>query len=618
MSNNPFTSHYDPSPVREWADSTSVVNLAQLFLNTVKNHGDSEFLGWKTGGQYRYMKYSDAHKRANWVASGLIELGAKTTDRVCLLSRNRPEWILADLGMQLSGIINVPLYPTLSSDAIEYAVNDSLSHILFIETHEHFDKLAKEQDKLPNLKYVITLYDNKKTLNNIKVYSWIDFIDLGKTNFTKNQEEIEQRTNNIKSTDVCSLVYTSGTTGNPKGAMLMHGNFASNCWGVQPLINFTPEDVELSFLPLCHVFERTLYYALTAAGSTICFAESRDTLLDDFSLAKPTFVALVPRVYEKIYEGVKAKSAGSPITNNILHWALKVGKKAYTMKRNNQELPFFLKLQHQLADRLVFGKIRAKTGGRVRCFASGGAPLRQDVGEFFLHAGMNLIEGYGLTETSPVITMNRIDTPRMGTVGQTIEQVYVKIAEDGEILSKGPNIMLGYFNKPEDTKSCISEDGWFATGDIGELSEDGFLRITDRKKEILVMSNGKNVAPQPLEQAMKKSRYIEQAVAIGDNKNFMSALIYPSWDQLEQWLQQHNKAETPRDELLDYQPLLDLLQKEVTNQLKEFSKHEQVRKIALLGEELTDQNGALTPTLKIKRRVINERYQELINKIYQE
>jgi len=386
---------------------------------------------------------------------------------------------------------------------------------------------------------------------------------------------------------------------------------------VAPLLGLNENDVELSFLPLCHVFERIAYYAQVNVGAHVCYAESIDTVAANLSEVHPTLVPSVPRLFEKIHgrivEGVEK---GSPIKKKIFHWALSVGRTWWECKRQGVRPTIALVAAHRIAHKLVFSKIHERTGGSIRFFMSGGAPLRRDIAEFFAHVGLTICEGYGLTETSPVITLNRPDRVRFGTVGQPLTSVEVKIAEDGEILSRGPHIMRGYFNKPEDTRSAIDDDGWFHTGDIGRLDEDNFLTITDRKKEILVMSNGKNVAPQPIENLLKSSPYIEQAMVIGDNRNFISALVVPSFPTLEHWASTHGIS--ARSQALVEEPrALTFLQQQVDDVNRGLSQYERVKKIAVLDHELTQDAGELTPTLKFKRRVILEKYKEKIEALYE-
>lgn len=614
-----FQTSYDAQPLRDWAIGQPVTTLPGLFRQTVEASGDQPFLGAKHNGSYQYRTYRQVAELVDQFSAQLCELGLQPGDRVAQISNNRPEWVITDLGTLSAGGVHVPLYSTVSVEAFSYILNDSQAKFLVLETAEHRELLRQSHKELPHLAGVVTHTPFEKGDIEIPVWTWDEFLASGAAaNLERHQSTLKERRESLKTTDVCSFVYTSGTTGEPKGAMLMHGNFVSNALSVRPNIKVEPGDVELSFLPLSHVFERTLYYLVVSLGATIAYAQSMETVRDDILEVRPHLVASVPRLYEKIMAGVQQKAHNAPTLRrtrgHLFEWAIETGRR-YTKARLAGRIPLALKLEYQLATKLVLGKIHQATGGRIKVFASGGAPLRADVCEFFLAAGFVLIEGYGLTETSPVITMNPPEAPKVGTVGKTIEHVEVKIAEDGEILSRGPHIMAGYFNKPEATSEVIDSDGWFHTGDIGELDSEGYLRITDRKKELLVLSNGKNVAPSPIEQALKESPYIEQAIVIGDNKNFVSALIVPSYDGIKSWCSSRGVSSDPAD-LASDPKVYELLTQETTKACERFSHYEQVKKIAVLPRELSQEAGELTPTLKVKRRVVNKHFKNEIDGIY--
>ncbi|MGE0490149.1 MAG: long-chain fatty acid--CoA ligase [Vulcanimicrobiota bacterium] len=608
-----FDSTYDPVPLKRWAESAPIKTLPGLMARAVAEHGDVPFLGWKEGKGYLYHTYRETLREAEQFAAALIELGVEPKDRVALMSSNRPEWVITDIGAMQAAAINVPLYPTLSEQAVEYILNDSAARVAVAATADHARKiLAAEADDLE----VLVCMEGIDGLGSDKrLFDWTGFLTFGAGLLETHRPEIERRIAAIEATDVCSLVYTSGTTGDPKGAMLMHGNFVSNCTAVLDHLGITPGEVQLSFLPLSHVFERVVYYTMMASGATICYAQSIETVRDDILEVRPHLMPAVPRLYEKIHAGVMARlAAGSSARQQVFTGAMEVGKK-YFDARCQGKVPRALKLAYAMAFKLALKKIHQAMGGRMRHLISGGAPLRVDVGEFFLHAGFSLIEGYGLTETSPGITFNPPDRPKIGTVGKCLEHVEVKIADDGEILSRGPNTMLGYFNNLEATRAVIDDDGWFATGDVGELDSDGYLRITDRKKEILVMSNGKNVAPAPIEQALKSSPYIEQAVLIGDNRKFISALVVPSFASLESFIKDRQLPAEP-EQLVEHETLRGFLLEECQRVLREFSNYEQVKKIALLPRELTQETGELTPKLSVKRRVVAEKFADQIEGLY--
>ena len=615
---DPFLTSYDAQPLKDWAQNQPITTIPALFLAAVKTAGEQPFLGTKRDGAYHYQSYSEVATQVEAFASALRERGIGARDRVAQISGNRAEWVITDLGTLSLGAVHVPLYSTISVETFAYILNDCQAKILVLETQEHAELLKQCASDLPHLEGVI--YHSAITEPKIDKpsWSWEQFLALGLENVTTHQQSIHDLIAALETTDVCSLVYTSGTTGEPKGAMLMHGNFVSNALSVRPSIRVEPGDIQLSFLPLSHVFERTLYYLVVSLGATIAYAQSMETVREDILEVRPHLVASVPRLYEKIMAGVMQKAHNASnlrrTRKHLFEWALETGKR-HALAKSNGSVPFGLQLEFKMAKKLVLGKIHDATGGRIKVFASGGAALRADVCDFFMSAGFTLIEGYGLTETSPVITMNPPDHPKSGTVGTPIPHVEVSIAVDGEILSRGPHIMRGYFNKPEATQESIDEERWFHTGDIGLVDKDGYLKITDRKKELLVLSNGKNVAPTPIEQALKESPYIEQAVVIGDNRNFVSALIVPSYEGMKGWCAD-NGVPTEPTSMADDPKVYQLLTEETLKACKRFSHFEQVKKIAVLPRELSQHDGELTPTLKVRRRVVDSHFKERIDSIY--
>jgi long-chain acyl-CoA synthetase len=619
VANTLMETHYTPTPVEEWAKKNSVSTLPMLFRLAFDKHnaGNRNYLGAKVNGVYRFETYSQVREKIEKFACALIEVGFQANDRLGQIANNRPEWVVTDFGTMHAGGIHAPLYPTLAREGIEYILRDCGARVAVVATPRHLEDVLACEAELPNLEHVVAMFEPTGSPGRVKLWSWDAFLKLGGDNQAKHKEEMERRIAAIKATDVCSLVYTSGTTGEPKGAMLMHGNFVSNALTSVPLLEFKTDDVELSFLPLSHVFERVAYYCVTSVGACIAYAESIDTVAANMAEVRPTVMPSVPRLFEKIYGRVMDKvNAGSPLKQKIFHWAVGVGKKHYLAKASGSVSPV-LKLQYAMAHKLALGKMHETTGGRIRLFASGGAPLRKDVGEFFLSAGFTLTEGYGLTETSPVISFNPLRKPKNGTVGKIVPDVQVKIAEDGEILCKGPNVMLGYFNKAQATRDAIDEDGWFHTGDIGVIDSEGYLAITDRKKDLLVMSNGKNVAPQPIEQLLQSSPYIEQAVVLGDNKKFIAALLVPTYANLKDWCDKNGIAHNP-DELSNNPKLVEFLQGEVNRLCADLSNYERVKNIALLPREMTQDTGELTPTMKVKRKVVNQKYSDKITALYPE
>lgn len=619
MSSSPsLPSPYRPEPLEAWAAGQTITTLPQLFEATVNRASERPFLGAKRDGSYRYQTYAEVAVHVETMAAALCHLGLQPGDRVAQISGNRPEWVITDLATMTAGGVHVPLYSTLSTEAFSFILRDSGARWLVLETAEHWHHLLACQGQLDALEGVITHHPAPASFAK-PTWSWEAFLALGREHFATQHPVLKSRRASLQATDVCSLVYTSGTTGEPKAAMLMHGNFVHNALSVRPSIEVEPGDTELSFLPLSHVFERTLYYLVVHLGATIAYAQSMETVRDDLLEVRPHLVASVPRLYEKIMAAVVEKARNAPnlrrTRGHLFDWALETGRRHSRAQRHGH-VPWALQMEYRLAHQLVFQKIHQATGGRIKVFASGGAALRADVAEFFLASGFTMIEGYGLTETSPVITMNPPHRPKLGTVGLPIPGVEVRIAEDGEILTRGPHVMLGYFGKPEATRDVIDEDGWFHTGDIGEIDREGYLKITDRKKEILVLSNGKNVAPAPIEQALQASPYIEQAVVLGNDRNFVAALLVPHVPRLAAWCQERGISSEPSSMLTDPQ-VLAFLQGEVGQLCQRFSHYEQVKKIALLERELSQSHGELTPTLKLRRRVVDRHFAEQIAKLYQ-
>ncbi|MBT9586087.1 long-chain fatty acid--CoA ligase [bacterium] len=616
---NPMETHYVPTPLIEWAQRNPTSTLPKLFRQAFERHNaaNRNYLGCKINGVYRFETYQQIRDKVENFASALIELGFQSKDRVGQISNNRPEWVITDMGTMHAGGIHAPLYPTLAGEAIEYILRDSGARIAVCATPRHLEAVLACEKELPTLEHIVCMFDPGSAESSRKLWSWDAFLQLGADNLSRHKAEIEKRVEATVSTDVCGLVYTSGTTGEPKGAMLMHGNFCSNALTAVPLLEFKTDDLELSFLPLCHVFERVAYYCVTSVGASIAYAESVDTVGANMKEVRPTVMPSVPRLFEKIYARITDKvKSGSLPKRKLFAWAMSVGQKHQQAKMAGKLNPV-LKLEYAMAHKLVLSKLHQETGGRIRLFCSGGAPLRKDVGEFFLSAGFVLTEGYGLTETSPVITFNPLHRPKNGTVGKVIPDVKVKIAEDGEILCQGPNVMLGYFGKAQATRDAIDDDGWFHTGDIGMMDDEGYLAITDRKKDLLVMSNGKNVAPQPIEQLVQSSPLIEQCVVLGDNKKFISALIVPTYANLKDWCAQNGVAHDPRA-LAEDPKLKEYLQSEVNRICADLSAYEKVKAIALLPAELTLENGEMTPTLKVKRKVVNQKYAAKIASLYPE
>lgn len=570
----------------------------------------------KVDNVYKGITYEELKEETDSFAFGLEALGLRKDDCVALISENRPEWVYADFAMQLLGIINVPLYPSLTSDSIEYILNDSESKAIIVSTGLQLNKVQKVIKNCKHLKYIIILneHENGSASENLLTFKQIQ--EKGKSIHKSNPELLTKTAGEIKEDDVCTIIYTSGTTGEPKGVMLTHKNIISNVNAALDIFPITKDDVFLSFLPLCHIFERMAgYYTAFAAGCTIFYAESIEKVAANLQEAKPTLMTSVPRLFERIQSRIiKNVESQSRTKQKIFYWALGIGKQ-FAVEKKKGSVPLALSIKHAVADKLVFKKIRERTGGRLRFFISGGAALSKELGEFFEAVGIMIVEGYGLTESSPVITANRPDDYKFGTVGKPLPGVEVKIASDGEILARGPNIMQGYYKKKKETEETVI-NGWLHTGDIGAFDSDGFLMITDRKKHLFKTSAGKYIAPTHIENIFLTSKYIDQFVLIGDKRMFLSALIVPDYEALKEYADAHKIPYKDESELTSNEQIYKLIEDDMSKLQKQLANYERVRKFALLDKPFTIETGEITPSLKIKRKVVEEKYGAVIERMY--
>jgi long-chain acyl-CoA synthetase len=590
--------------------------LTRLFFEAAERFDKPDALQVKVNGAYQPISHRTMVERVRRIALGLQELGLAPGDRVAILSENRPEWALTDYACLTGGLTDVPIYPTLPADQASYILADSGARVIFVSNSDQAAKIAAVRGELPAVEHVVTFAAQAPAGVDLTL------AELERRGAAVDTPERAARYREaalaVRPDDVATLIYTSGTTGLPKGVMLTHDNFHSNVAAAARAVPFEGRDVALSFLPLSHVFERMAgHYLMFYTGTSIAYAESNDTVQIDMKSVRPTLVLSVPRLYEKMYARVLENAlAGGAAKKRIFFWARAVADRWADEVLAGRPPRGLLALKYRLAQRLVFSKLQARTGGRMRYFVSGGAPLAADINKFFFAAGLTILEGYGLTETSPVIAVNRPGAFRLGTVGKAVDGVEIGIAADGEILTRGPHVMKGYFNKPEATAEAIDADGWLHTGDVGEL-EDGFLRITDRKKDIIVTAGGKNIAPQPIENLVKTNKYVSQAVMIGDRRKYPVLLVVPNFEQLEKWAKIKNLLWTDRAQLLTMPTVQAKMDKEVQKQLAGLAHFETPKKVALLEHDFTIERGELTPTLKVKRRVIDQRYKGLIDSLYE-
>jgi len=589
--------------------------IPELFLSAVREFPRPDCFSYRDEtGQYVDVSSEEALRRVKALRMGLKSLGVQPGDRVALLSENRIEWALADLASLCAGAVTVPIYPTLLVDTIEYILGESEPVVIFVSTEEQAAKIHQIRGRLSSVRDVISF--ERTSLPDILTFDKVK--QIGQNLLEENPPAPQDECVAVDKDSPCSIIYTSGTTGNPKGVVLSHWNFVSNVLNIKDQVPISSADRCLSFLPLSHVLERMggLFTMLTV-GASIAYAEKMETVPQDIIDVKPTFLISVPRLYEKIYGKALSTAAGAGFPKkNIFFWARDVAIRKAKMKAAGQKPSPWFSFQCAVADKLVFAKVRAKLGGRIQMMISGGAPLNSKINQFFNGAGLNILEGYGLTETSPILTANTFENFRYGSVGKAIPHTEIKIAPDGEILARGPQVMLGYYKNEAATREVLDEDGWFSTGDIGHLDEDGFLFITDRKKDLIVTAGGKNIAPQPIENQYVANKHVSQAVVIGDRRQYLSALIVPNFETLEEFASSKGIHGMGLADLVRHPQVNALFEGIVEGMNKDLPGFSQVRKFTLLDREFTLDDGELTPTMKIKRFAINRMYKKTIDTMY--
>ncbi|MDQ8154265.1 MAG: long-chain fatty acid--CoA ligase [Gemmatimonadota bacterium] len=593
--------------------------LNHLYFDAMAGYDRPNAMNVRVGpGEWKAISHRDTERRVRHLSLGLAELGFSPGDRIALISENRPEWALTDWACLTGRLADVPIYPSLPAEQVVHPINDSGAVAVFVSGETHGTKIAAIRAECPGLRHVITFGEELCTgadLTLAQVEARGAAVDSPERAARWKAEALA-----VQPGDLATLIYTSGTTGLPKGVMLSHDNIYSNVKASMAVLPLNVgEEVALSFLPLCHIFERMGDYLYWAMGAAIHYVDSFDTVPIALQEARPTFAMSVPRLYEKMYaRAFENALASGAFKKRIFFWARAVADRwaDATLAGHTPAGP--LGWQYALAQKLVFSKIKARTGGRMRFFVSGGAPLSPEINKFFFAAGLTILEGYGLTETSPVIGVNSPSAFRIGTIGRPIAGVEVQIASDGEILTRGPHVMQGYWNRPDATAEAIDADGWFHTGDIGVL-EDGYLRITDRKKDIIVTAGGKNIAPQPIENGFKTNKYVSQAVMIGDKRKFPIVLVVPEFAALERWAALHNVLWSERAQLLQMPTIQKKMEKEIAEECEKMklASFETPKKVGLLEHDFTVDRGEMTPTLKVKRRVIDKNYSALIEKLYE-
>ena len=597
-------------------------NLVQMFFDQVDRYGNDRAMMVKRNGAYVDISWNEWAEEVRHIAAGLLSRGVQPGDKVALLSENRPEWAFVDLGILSTGGADVPIYPTNRVPQITYIINNSEAAIVFVSSEEQLRKVLEAKKSCPLLKTIVVI-DHGVDGDLLVDESVILLSSLeaeGKIWLQKNPHGLDKIRAHIKADDLVTIIYTSGTTGEPKGVMLTHHNLYSNCRDALARVKVTHDDIALSHLPLSHVLERMAgYYLMIYAGATIAYAEAIDTVPLNMEEVGPTIMVSVPRLFEKIYAKIYEAALHSPgLKKRLMFWAFEVADKIAACKEDKKEPSGFLLWQYGLAKKLVFSKMGKKLGGRLRFFVSGGAPLPKKIAEFFYATGYYILEGYGLTETSPVLAVNTPEELKFGTVGKVIPNVQVKIADDGEILAKGPNVTQGYYKNPAATKDAFV-DGWFCTGDIGNLDDEGYLSITDRKKDLIVTAGGKNIAPQHVENLAKLDKYISEIMLYGDKQRFISALVVPDFENLEEYALNHDILYTDIKGLLEDPEIIRLFEQRFKkiHEENEIPQYEQVKKFILLDSDFSMDKEEVTPTMKLRRKIVTAKFQKQLDALYE-
>jgi len=589
--------------------------LAALCLEAIARHNKPDAVSEKRGDEWVRISAEEFVRRVRHVALGLSDLGIRAGDRVALISENRPEWSIADLAILSIGAVTVPIYTTQAIDQIQFILTDSGARALMISGGKILKHAREGFDGMDQLEHVV-VFDTKSSAGVPRATSLETIEARGAMVEREDPAAFDNLTTGVSGEDLATIIYTSGTTGEPKGVMLTHDNFISNVRSITTGLPISPADVSLSVLPLSHIFERTVFYVFCYTGVSVNYAASFDKVGEYLREVRPTIMTAVPRLFEKVYHRIIKKGmSGGGVKSKIFASSLLVGQRVAELKDKGKRVPLSLAMRHAVADRLVFTKWRDGVGGRLRYFVSGGASLSPTLSYSFLGAGINILQGYGMTETC-IVCANRPGDNRVGSIGKPFAGIEVAIAADGEMLVRGPNIMRGYYGHPDAT-SAVMNDGWLATGDVGYMDDDGHVYLTDRKKDLFKLSNGKYIAPQLIESLLKQSELVNQVVVVGASRKFPVALIVPDWEALRHSLRTEGEAVGETHSEISQSPAaLKMVQRDVTMITAHLADYERVRRVALLPEEFSIDSGELTPTLKVKRRVIDERYGELIDDLY--
>src|SRR5213594_3294343 len=592
--------------------------LARMFWDRVERSGDRPAQSFKVGAEWRTITWREVGDIVRELALGLIALGRQKGDRVALLSASRAEWVQADFAIFSAGCVTVPVYPTYPPDLISYVVNDSGAKTIIVEDSAQLAKVLQARDKIPALQQIVVIAGYDAPQPPKMVMTWESLRRLGRESDAAHKSTLADRVATTRPTDLATIVYTSGTTGPPKGVMQTHGNHVAAVTASKQATPVQEGWVHLLFLPLAHSFARLESFLGVTHGLTTAFAENLDKVGDNLKETQPHFICSVPRVFEKVYGKILAGvEAGSPAKKKIFNWAVSVGRDVSRHQQRGQPVPTALELKRKLAHKLVFSKLHAALGGRLQWAVSGGAPLSRDIAEFFHSAGILILEGYGLTETCPVLTFNRPGRFKFGSVGQALPGVELKIAPDGEILARGANVATrGYYKQPEASREVFEPEGWFHTGDIGRIDDDGFLFITDRKKDLIVTAGGMNIAPQNIENLLKADPFVSQAMVYGDRRPYPVALITLNPDELKKFAQEQGIIASDPAVLVKHPKVVERVERTVEEKNSKLQSYAKIKKFRVLPDDFTQDGGELTPTLKVKRKVVIQKYSRELEDLY--
>lgn len=596
----------------KWTKSDNVKTLPELIRRAVDSHGECNFLGSRVGSEYVFRTFNDIYQDALFFASALLGIGWEIGGRVASFSGNCMQWPVVDFGTTHVGGVHVPMYATLSQNELAHIVKDCGAKFIFVLTKEQLQKVLAVESQLPELKYIITPASIDGLTSTKQLWSWQDFMRYGRVHLKQHQARIEEIVSSLEPSDIASIIYTSGTTGDPKGVMLMHGNFCSQLADLNTMVHMSKDDIHLSFLPVAHVFERIFWYLSIYSGASVGMAQSLMTVLQDMQVLRPTTFTSVPALYSKIYERAVANMTG--FKGKPMNWTLKAGR-SYNANKRLSRVDKAGRVMYNIMRKMLFSDLLKKVGGRIRMLISGGAPLPANVCEFFLNLGFVLREGYGLTETSPVICLNDENDIRPASIGIAIPGVSVKIAEDGELLAKGPNIMRGYYKRPEATREVFDEEGWFHTGDVAYM-EDRNVYITDRKKNLLILSNGKNIAPTKIEDAICRSSWIDKVVLVGNSRTCVGAIVVPSFEKMQKMCETQNLSFNSDEEMVASPTFQDIIRGEIDRACEPFSPYEKVKRFYVSPRDFSFAMGELTPTQKVKRREVEKNFSAEVDKMF--